>query len=171
MDQIAPRIVREFPTWKTIKIGRYRSAKKITKAFKDNGFRIGDADSALDALRNISFVPTERDIDLVRVYGHELDFWQNTSQREIYDRAGRFGLGRVPPETGPELRLQYPDQPLDDWMLMAMYPISTSGWPSLRIFGLQNSSVGQWLHAHSGEPNGSWRPNVCWVFEQCTTVT
>jgi hypothetical protein len=55
---------------------------------------------------------TEMEVDLVAVEAEDLNCEPHATLREFYDRAMELGLELCPPEVGPQLRLQYEEQPL-----------------------------------------------------------
>jgi hypothetical protein len=152
---------REFATWKTIKIGTQKSVKDLTKALTGNGFRISDW--AGDILKKITLADAETEIELVLVSVADLGFTKATRRDAIYDRAKELGLDLVPAEAGPQLRLQYTDQPMNEWMLMAMEPITDSdGAPY--VFSVGRHDDGRWLRSSDGNPGITWDPDDRWVF-------
>ncbi len=152
---------REFATWKTIKIGTQKSVKDLTKALTGNGFRISDW--AGDILKKITLAAAETEIELVLVSVADLGFTKATRRDVIYDRAKELGLDLVPAEVGPQLRLAYTDQPLNEWMVMAMEPITGSDG-GLGVFNVEHYDVGRWLRSYSGDPDIMWNPDDRWVF-------
>ena len=152
---------REFATWKTIKIGTQKSVKDLTKALTVNGFRISEW--AGDILKKITLANAETEIELVLVSVADLGFTKATRRDAIYDRAKELGLDLVPAEAGPQLRLQYTDQPLNEWMVMAMEPIADSDG-NLRVFDVARIGGGWWLDGSLGNPGSVWSPDYRWVF-------
>lgn len=152
---------REFATWKTITIGTQKSVKDLTKALTGNGFRISDW--AGDILKKITLADAETEIELVLASVAELGFTRATRRDAIYDRAKELGLDLVPAEAGPQLRLAYTDQPLNEWMVMAMEPI-TGSVGGLLVFNVAHNDDGRWLYSHSGYPDSMWYPGRRWVF-------
>lgn len=97
-------------------------------------------------------IGSERDRDL---FGHPAPFTGG--------RGNRLDLGLCPPQVGPELRLQYDDQPLGKRVYIAMKPITASdGEP--RIFVLGCSSNGLSLDAARARPDDHWPPEALFVF-------
>src|SRR5262249_60691945 len=72
------------------------------------------------------FRKTEAKLDLVVLTAADLGFQEGyTSLAEIYRRAIELGLNLCPAEEGPQLRLQYGDQPVGEFLHIAMDPIAT----------------------------------------------
>ncbi len=90
----------------------------------------------------------------------ELGFRGETaSLRQIYDAAHKLGFGLAPAEIGPQLRLQYLDQPVGEFLTIAMAPIeirtgepviltAANGGAGLILFG-QDSDVDAEISATS----------------------
>jgi hypothetical protein len=163
-------IERPFPVWKTIELGNYASTQDLSKGIINRGFGIDSINFADYMLEQVVVSPLKEKIDLVQIAVSELGFKYDHygfTREKIYARALELGLGLVPAEVGPQLRLQYVDQPKgkNEWMLMAMEPIPTPGWPPVRIFGIANGGViGPYLHGHGGELYDRWRWHIRWVF-------
>ena len=79
------------------------------------------------------------------------------------NRASQLGLVLCPAEVGPQLRLDYRDQPLGESILIAMEPVSTySGEPT--ILSLVNFGSGLALLASDGRSEFMVSPYVRFVF-------
>ncbi len=115
---------RSFPIWKTIKLGTgIKDADDFRKAIKGAGMPIcGDADYILSKPQFI-VAAEEREIDLVVVSAADLGFKDGARFDQIYAKAKKLGLELCPLEVGPQLRLQYRDQRIDEWILVGMEPI------------------------------------------------
>jgi hypothetical protein len=70
-------------------------------------------------------------VELIAVSAAELGFQTDTaSLASIYARAQQLGFGLAAAEVAPQLRLQYPDQPIGEFLIIGMEPIKTwSGEP------------------------------------------
>jgi hypothetical protein len=78
-------------------------------------------------------------------------------------RGNRLGLELCPSDLGPNLRLEYKDQPLNERLHIAMKPITSSeGEP--RIFVVANDSNGLSLDAARARPDDQWAPDDKFVF-------
>ena len=155
----------KFKTWKTIKLGTgLKTADDFCKTLKDNGFNISGW--ANDILRKPAFTVAaeETEVELVKVTVAELGFKRGARHEQTYERAKEFGLELCPPEVGPQLRLQYQDQPNGERILVAMEPIIVSdGDPD--VFSVERYVSGLWLDGRCwGRSHGFWRPGGRWVF-------
>jgi hypothetical protein len=75
-------------------------------------------------------------------------------------RGNQKGLELCPPDVGPQLRLDYSDQPPGECVYVAMKPITTSdGEP--RIFVVAHNSDGLSLDAVRARPDDKWRRVMC----------
>jgi len=110
----------KFQTWKTIKIGTYPSPEKLSRALADKNVMMEDSEGFL---KDIALATVETKIELVRASPTDLGFNETFTRKEMNARAKKLGLEPVPAEVGPQLRLQYLDQPKDEVLIMAMSPI------------------------------------------------
>ena len=109
-------------------IGQYKGANAIRAAIDAAPCAIAIGDQADEILGRpaFPFTRTKFDVDLVVVSMAELGFdLDGASLRDIYARANTFGLELCPPEVGPILRLNYLDQPLGEFLHIAMRPVAT----------------------------------------------
>jgi hypothetical protein len=156
LTQISPFYQKVFPTWKTIKLGcGLQTADDFRKKVMEVGMKIGDW--ANDILGNPAFTATtsETEVELVIASVAELGFKDGATRKDIYVRAQEFGLDLCPPEVGPQLRLQYTDQPKGEWLVIAMEPITDSDG-DLNLFRVAHGGGGPWLDAHGGHPGRFW---------------
>lgn len=152
---------RQFPTWKTIKLGT-GIAEDLLTSLLDGGVSLNRVSE--EVLRKVTVLPTETEIELINLCGRDLGFDKTLTPKELYDRGHEFGLDLVPAEVGPQLRLQYRDQPIDGALLIAMEPIAAVflGAESLYVFYVTHDDFGRWLHA--APVDGFWDPDDRWVF-------
>ncbi len=152
---------REFAVWKSVKLGTCKSPDEYRNALKKAGRRIGDWGD--DILGRISCSQVEVDLDLVDLSVGDLGFKGSARYADICTKAVELGLELCPAEVGPALRLQYGDQPRDEWLRIAMEAITARDGDRL-IFGVGHGSDGLWLHAHYGHPYYVWYAAHRFVF-------
>lgn len=153
-----------FPVWKTIKLGTgLTTADDFRNVLRASGCRIGNW--ANDILGQPAFMasPEEQELDLVVVSVAELGFKNGATRKDIYKRAQELGLDFCPAEVGPQLRLEYKDQPNGEWFLIGMEPIADSDG-DLKVFLVGHVELGQWLDGSGGIPEGFWLGDRRWVF-------
>ncbi len=156
-----------FTVWKTITLGINKSPSEYRKALKAGGYHIGDY--ADQILNKVKVSETETQLNLVLMAVAELGLKTRATRQQIYARAIEHGLGRCPAEVGPALRLQYPDQPNEERLHIAVEPITVLGvnlmvFKHLRVFGVDHYNGRRWLHSGCGCPDGFWAAYDCWVF-------
>jgi len=166
--QIAEVIVsglqKIFKVWRTIKLGTgLKTADDFRKSLKANGMNVGDRASDILEKPDFTSAVGETEVDLVRVTVAGLGFKQGARRDQIYERARELGLELCPPEVGPQLRLQYKDQPIGEWLLIAMEPC-TDSVGRLLVFHVEHDDNGLWLDGNYGGPAHFWRPENPWVF-------
>lgn len=123
-------------------------------------------DYAGDMLENKAFTTQKNreQINLVRltVQALFLDKKNHTTQ-EIYQKAEELGLELCQAEDGPNYRLQYQDQPLNEWLYVGMEQISDrDGNPG--VFELSRRGDGLWLCSRWVRPSDQWFPESEFVF-------
>lgn len=116
----------DVPVWRTIAIGTFTNPIALRNAMSAMGCHVGN--SAAEVLARPAFTLSGKrtDVGLLIVSAAELGFQGETaSLAEIYARAQRLGFGLAPAEIGPQLRLQYLDQPIGEFLIIGMEPIRT----------------------------------------------
>ena len=155
---------REFKIWETIKLGTGPKTAEDFRCFlRVGGFRLSDWASDILGKSAFTVATEETEVDLVMVTVGELGFKKGARRDQIYDRAKQLALELCPAEVGPQLRLQYQDQPNGEWILVAMEPILDSdGDPDVFRVGRRDS--GLWLNSCWGSPDNFWDAVRRWVF-------
>jgi hypothetical protein len=155
----------ELKIFKTIKLGGIRDAEGFRQVLKDNGMKIDDwffwADQIMSQPK-FTITQEETEVDLVVVSATDIGFERDATREQIYARAKEKGLELCPPDVGPQLRLQYKDQPEWQRLLIGMEPITV--WSNMEVFGLENINGRLWLTAHTGNPDFAWSKFESWVF-------
>lgn len=126
---------------------------------------IKKSDYALDMLRSRDFTTLKNpeEIKLIRLKVRNLGFEDGATTEQIYRKAEEFGLDLCPAEVGPNLRLKYLDQPLNESILIAMKQISNRrDYP--RVFYLARANDGLWLRGSWAPPDHRWSSGREFVF-------
>ncbi|MDO8569521.1 MAG: hypothetical protein Q7R89_01945, partial [bacterium] len=140
-----------------------KSAEQLISEMEAAGINISDY--AKSMLKNREFVPGKNpeEATLIRLTVADLGFKSSATTDQIYERAQILGLELCPADTGPNYRLKYQNQPLNEWIYMGMKQITDSvGRPD--VFRLGRFDDGLWLHDDWAEPVSEWRPHDEFVF-------
>ena len=125
MPPIPVRSAVDVPVWKTITVGTFANSFALRNALDAAGCGIGDSAGEILARPAFTVSATKTDVELMAVSAAELGFQTDTvSLADIYARARQLGFGLAAAEVAPQLRLQYFDQPIGEF-LIAMEPIKT----------------------------------------------
>ena len=152
------------PIWKTIKLGTGpKTVKDFRRALEKDGCRVSDWVTDLLGKPAFSVAKEQIEVDLVKVTVAELGFPNGATVHDIYEAAFKLDLVRCPNEVGPQLRLQYLDQPMGEWILVGMDPIAGSGG-YLGVFRAVHDGDGRWLNGFSGHSGGVCDDDDSWVF-------
>jgi len=140
----------DVPIWKTIAIGTFRDPVALRDAMSAMGCGVGNSAAEVLALPAFTVSGNKTDLDLVIVSAAQLGIQGETVPlRKMYAHAQRRGLGLAPAEVAPQLRLQYLDQPIGEFLIIAMEPIRTwSGDPV--ILTVANCGAGLILIGQDG---------------------
>ena len=159
-----PKQIPNLKVWKTIKLGTgLKTAKDFRKALKKSGNRIGDWGDDILGQPAFTVSKSEVEVDLVNISVAELGFKDGATRKDIYDRASELGLQLCPAEVGPQLRIQYADQPKGEWLRIAMEPIADSDG-LLNVFDVAYGRDGRWLGGSHGRPDDFWGGDNRFVF-------
>jgi hypothetical protein len=124
-----PTLVRSavaVPAWKTITVGTFANSFALRNALDAAGCSIGSSAGEILARPAFTLSATKTDLELLAVSAAELGFQTDTaSLADIYARAQQLGFGLAAAEVAPQLRLQYFDQPIGEFLLIGMEPIKT----------------------------------------------
>lgn len=150
----------------TVKIGTgIKDKNGFYEAFITAGMKMGGW--ASDIMLKPSFLTSNSflSISLSIKAVSELGFKKGARRDEIFEAVRQFGLLKCLTEIGPQLRLQYPDQPEGEWLVICMDPIiDSNGDP--RMFQVGHNSRGLWLVADLGDPVHIWKPHKKFVLLQ-----
>jgi hypothetical protein len=160
-------IAVETTIWKTITVGGSKGVNAIRVAIEAAPCPMAIGDEADEALGRpaFPFFKTSFELDLVVLSAFDLGFGDETSRNDpelgasvdvslhdIYARAVALGFELCPAEVGPALRLNYLDQPLDEFLRIAMKPVALySG--ALVAFTVGNGGAELLLGGRNGHPD------------------
>ncbi|OGF21620.1 hypothetical protein A2316_00950 [Candidatus Falkowbacteria bacterium RIFOXYB2_FULL_38_15] len=146
----------------TIEIGG-KTKNELVAEMKGKNIQIsGYAQSILDSKDFITAKKSEP-TDLVRLKVGDLGLEGNPTTDQIYQKIKELGLELCPAEVGPQYRLQYADQPTDEYLYIGMKQIAGSGgYPD--VFGLRRGDAGLWLDVDWAEPARRWSSVAQFVF-------
>jgi hypothetical protein len=150
MPPIPIKSAVDVPVWKTITVGTFANSLALRGAL--DAASCGIRDSAAEILARPSFTlsAAKTDVELIVVSVAELGFQTDTaSLADIYARAHQLGLGLAAAEVAPQLRIQYFDQPVGEFLIIGMEPIRTwKGEPV--ILNVANGGAGLILFGQDG---------------------
>lgn len=140
-----------------------RSAEQLISEMEQAGIYISNY--AKSMLRSREFKPgkNREEATLIRLTVADLGFKSSATTNQIYERAQILGLELCSPDTGPNYRLKYQNQPLNEWFYIGMKQIvDADGDPD--VFKLARSGGGLWLRGHWAGQRSEWLPGSTFVF-------
>ena len=139
-----------FQIWRTITLGTYNGVDAYRDALDLARIRIGNSANEILGRPAFAYTKTKTDVDLAVLSAAELGVESDESSlSDVYERARQVGLDLCPAEVGPQLRLDYHNQPLGEALDIAMEPVATySGDPT--ILTLVNWGTGLVLIGRDG---------------------
>jgi hypothetical protein len=148
----------------TIEIGG-KDVKTLIKEMQEK--KINILDYAMDMLKSKNFAvlkESESEI-LIRLKVGDLGFPKGKypTTDEVYKRIEELGLELCPPETGPQYRLQYANQPMDEWFRVGMKQIADRDGDQ-NVFDLARRGNGLWLDGHWTGSSRELGPDNVFVF-------
>jgi len=154
----------ELPVWKTIVVGSHRGVDAVRDALDRERIVIGDSADEILGRPAFTFAAERRALNLVLRSVAELGFGERgATLADIHSRAVRLGFELCPEEVGPQLRLQYRNQPVGEFLHLAMKPQRTYDG-ELTDFTLANTGAGLTLLGGSAKPDLVLAGNVTFVF-------
>src|SRR5262249_41163699 len=122
----------------------------LLRALDAAGCGIGESAEEILARPAFTVGATKTSVELFALSAAELGFQTDTAPlADIFARAQQLGFGLAAAEVAPQLRLQYFDQPLGEFLVVGMEPIKT--WRGeLVILNVANSGAGLVLIGQDG---------------------
>ncbi len=162
--------VADIPIWRTIKIGTSVNKYDLLRRLDAADCSVGTSAEALFLQRGFTVSSESTNLDLAVVYPAQLGLRTDTATlAEIYARALDVGLALPGPEVGPQLRLQYFDQPIGEFLNIAMAPITPAG-EQYDIFVVGNGGAGLFLIGESVRTDTEFDRSSRFVFVRPVAV-
>mgnify|MGYP003553042351 FL=1 len=133
-----------------------KTPQQLEAELEARGFGISPEARFMMRSKGFTTEQQEEQITLVCIKVDDLfyDGQQHTTE-QLFSRAKELGLEACPAEVGPCLRLTYKDQPLYEWVNVAMKQITPPDRdPS--VFGVERNDNGSWLSDRWAPPDGNW---------------
>lgn len=126
IPQVLVRSVVNVPVWRKISVGTFSNSFALRNALSAKGCAVGGLAGEILARPAFTLSGTKTFIELFAVSAAELGFeTATTSLGQIYTRARQLGFELAAAEIAPQLRLQYLDQPIGEFLIIGMEPINT----------------------------------------------
>ena len=133
------------PVWRTITVGTFANSFALLNALDTAGCSIGSLAEEILARPAFTVGTTKTKVELFAVSAAEL---VTAQLADIYARAQQSGFGLAAAEVAPQLRLQFFEQPMGEF-LIGMEPIKTwTGEPA--ILAVANGGAGLVLIGRDG---------------------
>jgi hypothetical protein len=147
-SQIAQSFARNDSTaaevriWRTITLGTNSGVDAYREALDAARVKVGDSADEILGRTTFSYASIKTQVELALVSVAELGAEADAASRsDVYRWAKQIGLELCPAEVGPQLRLDYLDQPVGEALDIAMEPVATySG--DLTVLALVNFGSG-----------------------------
>jgi hypothetical protein len=139
-----------FQIWRTITLGTYKGVDAYRDALDLARIKVGDAADEILGRPAFPYATTKTDVELAVLSAADLGVESDQSSlAEVYKRARQAGLELCPAEVGPQLRLDYRNQPRGEALGIAMEPVATYGGEPT-ILTLANWGTGLLLIGRDG---------------------
>ena len=141
-----------FQIWRTITLGSYRGVDAYRDGLDSAKIKIGDSADEILGRPAFPYARAKTGVELAVLSAADLGMESDrASLAEVYQRARQAGLELCPAEVGPQLRLDYRNQPLGEALDIAMEPVATYGGEPT-ILTLANWGTGLLLIGRDGRP-------------------
>jgi hypothetical protein len=163
-EPISAKVATDVPNWSTITLGTHAGGHALHEALRAADYGIGGVASDVLDLPEFRVSQSRRKVSLAVLSAADLGFEaEGASLEEIYRRAARLGLGLCPAEVAPELRLQYVDQPIGEFLHVAMKPVVMANGDAVGL-SVGNGGAGLLLVGRNIRPDLIVPPNYRFVF-------
>jgi hypothetical protein len=147
------RAAAGFEAWKTIAVGTYRSPIALHDALIERGIDIGDLAGQMLRLPAFTLSSAPAHIDLALIAVRQLMPGSDRATfAAVHAHAIEAGFDLCPAEAGPQLRLQYLEQRLGEYLVIGMKPLPTANG-SDACFVVGNGGAGLIIVGRSADPD------------------
>jgi hypothetical protein len=150
-----------FTSWRTVTLGVHKGVDAYRDALETARIKIGDAADEILGRPAFQYSTSKTELQLVRVSASGLGMHIKSNLSDVYRLARKFGLTLCPGEVGPQLRLDYRDQPVNEVLDIAMEPVATY-YGELTILSLMNQGLA--LVGSDGRPDVIVAPTKRFIF-------
>jgi hypothetical protein len=106
------------PVWRTITVGTFSNSFALLNALDAAGCSIGSSAEEILARPAFTVGTRKTNVELFAVSAAELGFQTDTARlADVYARAQQLGFELAAAEVAPQLRLQYFDQPIGEFLI------------------------------------------------------
>lgn len=102
-------------------------------------------------------------LPFVRLTVRDLGFPNGATNEEIIERAATFGLELCPAEAGPAYRLHLTNQPMYEYVVVAMKTIADRD-AHPRFFSVSRNDDDLWLEDEGCRPDNRWIADYGFLF-------
>jgi hypothetical protein len=147
-----------------INLGTYQDVDDLRQTLDRVRIKVGLSANAILGTSAFAIGTAEKAAKLVVISVAELGFGdEGATLADIYARAAALGLELCPPQVGPQFRLQYLNQPVGEWLHIAMAPIALEDG-TLADFTVANGGAGLMLLGGEARPDLVMPAAVKFVF-------
>src|SRR6266540_4386770 len=115
-----------FQIWRRITLDTYKGVDAYRDALDSAKIKIGDSADEILGRPAFPYARTKTDVELAVLSAADLGVESDqASLAQVYQRARQAGLELCPAGVGPQLRLEYRNQPLGEALDIAMEPVAT----------------------------------------------
>lgn len=158
------KTIADFPIWKRITLGTHKGVNALRDSLDAANIRIGESADEILGRPAFRFSKTRMPLDLVVLTAVDLGFDKGSwPLRDLYQRAVQLGLELCPAEAAPQLRLEYLNQPVGEFLHVAMQPIATYRGDLVDLT-VGNGGAGLILIGGDGSPDLKLHSSVKFVF-------
>jgi hypothetical protein len=117
----------EIQIWRTTVLGFHKGVDRYRDALDAAKMKIGDAADEILGRPAFLYAKEKTEVELTVVSAADLGVESEAALADVYKQTKQFGLALCPAEVGPQLRLDYRDEPRGESLNIAMEPVATYG--------------------------------------------